>query len=282
VSAVIVAGVDDSEPARRTLQAGAPRVLVESEQDAELLVVDSRLHGALTVMLLGSVGALAASLRHEQRFTAELSHELRTPLATISAEVELALRRARTVDECVAALEVVRRNAGQMARTMDTLVAAARQQAGLGGSSADARDAALATIATCSPLAEGRGIAIEFDAPPTALRVGVDGDLVERILQPLLENACNYGRSRIRVSAERNGSGVVVALEDDGPGVAPEERERIFEPGMRGSAPSPHAAAPGAGLGLALSRRLAHAAGGNVSLGSPESGALFLVRLPAV
>jgi signal transduction histidine kinase len=224
---------------------------------------------------------VAASLRHEQRLTAELSHELRTPVAKISAEAELALRRARTAGEYVAALEVVQRNAEQMTRTVDTLVAAAREEAGLARSTADARDAAAATIANCAPLAEERGVAIELDAPRAPLRVGVEADLVERILQPLLENACNYGRRRVRVSVERNGSGVLLTLEDDGPGVATEERERIFEPGARGSAASADADVSGAGLGLALSRRLARAAGGDVSLGNPESGARFLVQLPA-
>ena len=68
---------------------------------------------------------ISASLRHEQRFTAELSHELRTPLARIAAEAELALRRERSSDDYRASLEAVHRNAEQMTRTVDALIAAA-------------------------------------------------------------------------------------------------------------------------------------------------------------
>jgi signal transduction histidine kinase len=71
-----------------------------------------------------------------------------------------------------------------------------------------------------------------------------------------------------------------VTLEDDGPGVQGEERERIFEPGVRGSAASPDSATS-AGLGLALARRLARTAGGDVRLGDSARGAQFLVALPA-
>ena len=74
---------------------------------------------------------LSASLRHEQRFTAELSHELRTPLARIAGESELALRRERAAEDYRASLEAVQRNAEQMTRTVEALVAAARQEAGL-------------------------------------------------------------------------------------------------------------------------------------------------------
>ena len=73
---------------------------------------------------------LSASLRHEQRFTAELSHELRTPLAKIAAEGELALRRERTTESYRESLTAVVRNAEQMTRTVEALNAAARHEAG--------------------------------------------------------------------------------------------------------------------------------------------------------
>ncbi len=225
---------------------------------------------------------LAASLRHEQRLTAELSHELRTPLAKIAAEAELALRRIRKGEEYRSALEVVQQHVAQMTRTVDTLVAAARQEAGLARSTADARAAAAAAIEACSPLAEERRIAIELEAPAAPLRVGVESDLVERILQPVLENACRYGRGRIRVALARNGAGVVFSVDDEGPGVAADEHDRIFEPGVRGSAATDGSSATGVGLGLALARRLARAAGGDVTVGAGAAGARFLVRLPAV
>ena len=91
---------------------------------------------------------IAASVRHEQRFTAELSHELRTPLARISGEAELALRRrAHARTSTARALEAIERSADQMTRTVETLVAAARQEAGARhGRRSDARDAVDAAV----------------------------------------------------------------------------------------------------------------------------------------
>jgi signal transduction histidine kinase len=93
------------------------------------------------------------------------------------------------------------------------------------------------------------------------------------VLQPVLENACRYGRERARLRIVRDGSRVLFLVDDDGPGVPDEERETIFEPGVRGSA----AVDGGAGLGLALARRLARAASGDVT----TDGERFVVSLPA-
>src|SRR5204862_3054121 len=74
---------------------------------------------------------LAASLRREQRFSAELSHELRTPLSAIAAEAELALRRDRTPEAYRDALTEIGRRARQLERTMETLLTAARAESQL-------------------------------------------------------------------------------------------------------------------------------------------------------
>jgi len=97
------------------------------------------------------------------------------------------------------------------------------------------------------------------------------------VLQPLVENACRYGSSWARVSIDRRGAKIVYLVEDDGPGVAEEERESIFEPGVRGIA-ADGSSANGAGLGLALARRLARTASGDVAA-NPDGG--FVVSLPA-
>ncbi len=220
---------------------------------------------------------LAASLRREQRFSAELSHELRTPLSRLIAEADLALRRERTGDEYREALGLVRRNAEQLARTVDALVAAARHEAGGAHGTADAHAVAAGAVDACSELASSRGLQVELEMPACPARLGVDTDLAERILQPVVENACRYGRELVQVGIARGRGGVVYAVEDDGPGVSPDELERIFEPGVRGAAGS----GAGAGLGLALARRLARSAGGDVEAIADGPGGRFLVRLPA-
>jgi signal transduction histidine kinase len=218
---------------------------------------------------------LAASLRHERRFSAEVSHELRTPLARILAETELALRRERTPDEYREALTLVQRSASQLARIVDTLVAAARYESGGERGTADAQAVVDGAVSACDGLVAERHIALEVESPEPSPRVGVDAELGERILQPVIENACRYGRRRVRVSIAREHSSVVYAVEDDGPGVPNEEQERIFEPGARGPG------SVGAGLGLALARRLAESVDGAVVAEPNGGGGRFLVRLPA-
>jgi two-component system OmpR family sensor kinase len=236
----------------------------------------------LATTLDGLLGRIEASLRREQRFSAELSHELRTPLARICAESELALRRQRHPAEYREALETVLRNARQLSSAVDTLVLVAQQESGLARGRADVYEVLSSCAEMCSHLAAERKVEVEVaPEPEQPIHVGVEGDVAVRILQPLLENACRYASGRLRLGMTRDGSEVVISVADDGPGVRPEEAERIFSPGVRGSAgEAAGASAPGAGLGLSLARRLAQAAGGSVEA-VPADGGLFVVRLPA-
>jgi signal transduction histidine kinase len=234
----------------------------------------------LAATLDGLLDRLAASLRREQRFSAELSHELRTPISRVIAEVELALRRERDPEDYRAALEVVHRSAEQLSRIVDALVAAARAEAGPVKGTSDAYEVAAEATAACAGLAAEYEIALDLDAPADPVRLGVDPDLAERILQPVVENACRYGATRVHVSIERRDSTVRYEVTDDGPGVADDEGDRIFEPGVRGRVgESSHSV--GAGLGLALARRLARSVTGDVEAMPAARGGSFLVRLPA-
>jgi signal transduction histidine kinase len=194
----------------------------------------------------------------------------------VIAEAELALRRERSPASYRAALEATLRNAQQVARIVDTLVAAAHQEAsttrGLSDAYAVVRDA-IAGMTT-----EGHNVPeLLADPSPRTLRLGVDADLAERVLQPVLDNACRYGRSRVTVQLDRRGTRILYRVEDDGPGVTDDERDSIFEPGIRGSA---GVGTAGAGLGLALARRLARAVSGDVELEQNGAGACFVVSLP--
>jgi signal transduction histidine kinase len=231
----------------------------------------------LAATLDGLLDRLATTLRHEQRFSAELSHELRTPLARMIGEAELALRRNRSSGDYRAALEHVRRNAEQLARTVDALVAAARHELGTATGSADAVAVAAEAIEASSGVAEARDLDVRFQRPSHPIRLGLDHDLAERILQPVIENACRYGFSTVDVSIAHNDGTVTFSVDDDGPGVAADELEAIFEPGHRGRAGD---GAAGAGLGLALARRLARSVHGEVNaLASAERGR-FRITLP--
>jgi two-component system OmpR family sensor kinase len=232
----------------------------------------------LAATLDGLLDRIAASLRHERLFSNEVSHELRTPLAKLIAEAELALRRNRSEDDYRAALSVVLANAQQLARIADTLVSAARNESGASGV-ADAARAARIAAESCSELAAERSVELTIADSPRALRVGVDLDFAERILHPVLENACLYGRRHVHMSVARADHSVLFTVDDDGPGIAEDEQEAIFEPAARGRAGRD--VGTGAGLGLALARRLARAASGDVVASASAEGGRFVIRLPA-
>jgi signal transduction histidine kinase len=223
---------------------------------------------------------VAASLRHEQLLSAELSHELRTPLARIVAELELLQRRERSPEERREAYALVARSAAQMSEILETLMAAARAEAQLeAGRSELGRVLARIASGWTAALAE-RDVELDVRAPPAPMMAGVDAEVVERIVAPLLDNARRYARARVILSAVARDGAIVVTVADDGPGVEPEAREVLFEPGARTAGVNGHR---GAGLGLPLARRLAKAIGGDVTLVPPVpgAGAQFEVRLPA-
>jgi signal transduction histidine kinase len=229
--------------------------------------------GELARTLDSMMDRVASSLRHEQRLSAELSHELRTPLARIIAEVELLERRERSPEARADAYAAIARSADQMSEILETLMAAARADAGLGAGRSEL-DPTLQSLRRRWEESAGP-VALELDTGGTRLVAGVDREVVERILSPLLENGRRHARSRVRVGARSTAGRLVVTVADDGPGIPDDARERIFEPGVRlGNGEG----SGGAGLGLSLARRLARAAGGDVTA-QPATGGGALVRV---
>jgi signal transduction histidine kinase len=200
----------------------------------------------LAATLDGLLDRLAASLRHEQRLSAELSHELRTPLANIAAQAQFALRHTRQDDEGRRALGQVVDSARQMGQTLDTLIAAARAELDPHHATSDARAAVSAATRSSAPLESASEIETSLRAPHELVRVAGEEALVERILAPVIENAYRHAAHTVAITIKRDRADVSFA-----------------------------------GLGLALSRRLARSAGGDVTAGHSEDGARFVIRLPA-
>jgi signal transduction histidine kinase len=223
---------------------------------------------------------VAASLRHEQRLSAELSHELRTPLSRIVAEMELLQRRERPLEARREAFAVITRSAEQMSRILETLMAAARVDAQLTRGRGDVASTLDRLAATWRPVLAERSVQLAVEPFARPLPAGVDGDVVERIIAPIMENAARHARSRVVLTAHAEAGRIHVAVGDDGPGIPADRVEAIFEPGVRVDDGTGHA---GAGLGLPLARRLARAAGGDVGVDASAdgSGARFVVGLPA-
>jgi signal transduction histidine kinase len=237
----------------------------------------------LAITLNGLLERLGASLRHEQRLSAEISHELRTPLASVIAEVQFAQRHGVEDD----ALDRILERSQELRRTLDALMAAARAEYSPRIARADAVACAQAAVAQTAGVRPELTVSIT-EPPGEPALVGIEAELVQRILAPLLENAVRYAVSGVTVSVRREDDAVVFSVQDDGPGVPADERDAIFAPGPGKGGPAlagttAHAtavASSGAGLGLALCRRLATGAGGEVRLEPGDGGARFTVRLP--
>lgn len=242
--------------------------------------------GALTGALDELLDRLAASLRQSRRLSAELSHELRTPLARIVAELDLLRARERTASEREQALDVIGRAAEEMERIVGSLMAAARSE-GMGSPAhpthpgrSELSDVLDRIDAVWSTPLELRGIRLTVERPADGVALGASEELVERIVAPILNNAGRYARTRVDVTATPEPRRVRLVITDDGPGVPDDVREQIFVPGYRAAAADgSEAAGGGAGLGLALARRLARGAGGDVVC-EPAAGGRFSVLLP--
>jgi signal transduction histidine kinase len=217
---------------------------------------------ALAATLDGLLGRIAAAMRHEQRFSAEMAHELRTPLSVVRAEAELALHSSTRADEWRTAVERMLAGTDRMAAVIETLLAAARQEGN-------------ASIGSCDAGAIVRAMAdepkVKVIAPQDTIKVGADAEVVAAALHPVLENAIRHARTEIVVEVHRDGPQVTVSVTNDGEGISAADSERIFSPGI--------SATGGAGLGLPLARRLARAAGGELLVATPA--ARFELRLPA-
>ena len=169
-----------------------------------------------------------------------------------------------------------------MTRTVETLVSDARLQATGPHGSCEIADVLVTVVGASRESARLHGSSIELEAVPHGLRVGAGADLVERIIHPIVENACSYGSTRVQIGVIRTGaSRVQVRVADDGVGIAEDERERIFDAGFRGRASTANTNERGAGLGLALARRLALSAGATIDAPPSDAGGLIVVDLPA-
>lgn len=206
------------------------------------------------------------SIRAEQRLTAELAHEFRTPLTVIQGEAELGsvlALSARSRDRFARIAEA----ATEMSGAMQTLLDVARGEVTTGDSTVIAP--VLATLTSRIPTG---GVQVHL-AEMSPLPMAVPQDLLTRILAPLIDNAARHARTEVRIRAAVKDHRMRIEVGNDGPSIPDALVADLFTAGVRdgGSA--------GAGLGLALSRRLAEAAGGTVSLASADP-VRFTVVLP--
>lgn len=238
----------------------------------------SRLAGSFNQML----GRLEEAFSRQRAFVADASHDLRTPLTIIQGQLQVLARISDPDPEDVRRVSAqVTAATARMERLVDDLLLLARADSKLEG----ARERV-----TLAPLlaaevegfqdASGRNFEV---GEITDRSVEIDPGEMARAISNLLSNAVAHTVSggRIRVSAADQGSRVVIAVEDDGPGVPPDMRDRIFDRFARLDS-SRSSESGSSGLGLAIVKALAESHGGSVGCSdSPLGGARFTISLPA-
>jgi signal transduction histidine kinase len=241
---------------------------------------------AFTALL---VGAVSLSERRGA-FVSAVTHELRTPLTTFQMYTEM-LAEGMVVDAAQETdyLRTLQAEGTRLSHLVENVLAYARLERGRPRRHQEAVPVPALLERITERLSERvrrAGMEIVVKVAPAAGAVSVRTDLgvVEQIVFNLVDNACKYAAGgedkRIHLEAERAGRWIVLRVRDHGPGIVREERGRMFRPFCKSAR---HAAesAPGVGLGLALSRRLARQVGGRLRLiDGADAGACFELRLP--
>jgi signal transduction histidine kinase len=223
----------------------------------------------------------------QRRFVGDASHELRTPLARMRSEIEVDLAHPDRADLAATHRSVLDETIG-MQHLVDDLLHLARADGARDpadhpdGDGADAAHARLDEVVAGEVSRARAGSPVALDVLAAA-RVNVAGDPAElrRVIANLLDNATRHARSHVEVTVADAGGVAEVAVTDDGPGVPPDQAERIFERFARLD-DARSSTEGGTGLGLAIAREIAARHGGTLTLDTAHrAGARFVLRLPS-
>jgi two-component system, OmpR family, phosphate regulon sensor histidine kinase PhoR len=236
------------------------------------------------VGILRDVTPLERNEAMRRRFIADVSHELRTPVASIAAAAETLAETDPAGPESPRLVELVRRQAGRMRELIDDLTDLSLIESGAVALQREPVDLSAVACETAEELratARTRGVSIRVDGTE---RLVVDGDRrrIGQILRNLADNAVKFspGGATVSLKVERDGRNAVLAVADEGPGIAPEEQDRIFQRFYQVDR-SRSKTRPGTGLGLAIVKHLAHLHGAAVTVRSqPGRGSEFRVTFP--
>jgi signal transduction histidine kinase/HAMP domain-containing protein len=223
-------------------------------------------------------------------FIATASHELKTPLFSLSGFMELIDEGELDADTEKEFLSLMRQQVDRLTDLSLSLLDLSQVDSGavrLEAGDIDITTLTRAVIAEFRPGAEGRGVSIEV-AAPAELAAACDERRVSQVLRALLDNAVKFspvgGTVTVGLTAETRGDGdgedVVVTIADEGPGILPDELDRVFERFFRGNGGSHES---GTGLGLSIARDMVELMGGTLTVRSDRgAGSAFTVRMPRI
>jgi|SoimicMinimDraft_3_1059731.scaffolds.fasta_scaffold03796_2 signal transduction histidine kinase len=233
--------------------------------------------GRLASTMNEMLDRLQAASERQRKFVADASHELQSPIAALRTQLEVAIAQPATTDWAATSSDLLAESR-HMERLVRDLLFLARS---------DGEE----SVRRIEPVDLDDIVLEEATRLRSSARVGVDAsgvsaaplsgnrDELTRLVRNLLENAEHHAESGVRIKLSAEGHEIILVVEDDGPGVAPAERERIFQRFTRlDEARSRHNG--GTGLGLAIVKEITERHGGTVCVENAAPGARFAVRLP--
>lgn len=229
------------------------------------------------------LGRLEESVDRMRRFTADASHEIRNPLGILRTGIEIALRRDRSAGEYQELLGENLQEIERLQTVVDGILLLARDVPGnelrIARTPVELAQVVGPTLAFFAASAAERGVRIDARLEP-GLAVSGDAGLLRLVVFNLVDNALKHSPEgeAVHVEARREGETAVLRVADRGPGVRPEDRDRVFERFFRGG---PASGSGVGGIGLSVVRWVAEAHGGAARLLDSERGAAFEVALPA-
>ncbi|HKY68199.1 MAG TPA: HAMP domain-containing sensor histidine kinase, partial [Acidimicrobiales bacterium] len=245
--------------------------------------------GRLARTMNAMLARIEAAAERQRRFVGDASHELRTPLARIRSEIEVDVAHPERADPAATQRSVLEETIG-MQQLVDDLLLLARAD-GTGDDTADGADHGGRDVepppvrldeVVAGEVRRARARSpVALDTPaPTAVTVAADAAELRRVVANLLDNATRHARSHVVVVVDEAGGTAEVSVSDDGPGIPPDQAERIFERFARLD-DARTTADGGTGLGLAIAREIAQRHGGSLTLDDRHrGGARFVLRLP--
>ena len=287
---VVLAGVGGYALARRALTP-----IDHLATDARRITAD-RLHerlsvpnqhdeiGQLAAVINDAFARLESSFEQLRRFTADASHELRTPLAVIRGLGEGALGKTRTPDEYKEVMGSMLEEVDRLTNLVDTLLRLSHGDAGtvrLARSAVDVGELASEAVSSLGILAEERNQRVTVDAAEGVV-VSADRLVLREAITNVVDNAIKYSppASSVRIRVYADGGEAHLTVADEGPGIAAQDRQRIFDRFFRLDEARSRASG-GAGLGLAIAKWAVEVNGGRISVDTgANSGSVFHIVLP--
>lgn len=261
--------LDDVARTATRLAAGDLSARAPTTTDPDLMAISSSFNAMAET--------LSARIRRDAQFAADVSHELRSPLTTMTASASvLESRRAELPEVAQQAVDLLVVDIARFTDLLEDLLALARDDQPR--DPADLPVVDLADVAAEVLERAGRSDALTRRGET---RAHADARRMRRVIDNLVQNAQVHGDGLGSVVVERAGPMVRIAVSDHGPGIAPEDREAVFERFSRGRSAPSRGASPGTGLGLALVRDHVLAGGGACWYeDAPGGGACFVVEVP--